>query len=572
MQRHAARLRVPVRLFKSFLFDPVMAAKVLMGWELDTFQQVRLRIYWWTPFVIDSSGVSSGKTAVQFVYANLRAILIPDQVVGVYLPNFQVGKDEFWQLFYDTINRHPTFADQLVLDRGRLGERKGQGTWSMEYKCRSRLMLPAPGFLNDSRNQASRNFNTLIIDEYLRAMEMGEGVEKQLVDRARRASYNQHHPIWGNHIKFLGHAETPSHKGYRLVRAYKEERRNGSARYALVSFCYKDWSPEKAKKYLPREVIRQRKVTLTRDQFRRQWLGLWGSDGDGYYPEVFLNRCKRRDLRPLGGRAHADDFYFFGQDTAAGKGVKSDFSAIAVLRARKVRTAAEATFSFSGSHWHLSFVYSRAVRGRNARQLSGWFYHLHQRFGFSWGVMDPGGGGTWVYDAMQEEEQEIEGRAVRVVPVCTRDDQLQMAKQPIITWAKARSELAHIIAPQWLTGPEGLLDAMHRRYQEAWVAQQIHVPADPDDYSPAELKTMTPIELEALKGLERMRRELENVRVKVEKDGSKKTSAKGFSMFESRQKKDAAYTGLYAFHAFLVWLAGTWTDEEEGVEGDFVGV
>lgn len=561
-------LQISNRLLEKFLFDPVMASEILMGWSLDTFQQCRLRQYWWQPFVIDSSGVSSGKTAVQFVYANLRCLLIPNHVAAVYLPNFQVGKDEFWQLFNDTIARHEIFAQQLVMDRNRLGEKKSPGTWSMHYKSGSRLLLPAPGFLNDSKNQASRNFNTLVVDEVFKAMEMGDGVQEQLIDRARRANYNQFHPIWGNHVKLLGHAETPSHKGYRIVTQYKRAIRDGDARYALISYCYRDWSPEKAKKYLQHDLIKNRKRTLPRDQFRRQWLGLWGSDGDAYYPLVYLNRCHRLDVLPTAARERPEDYYFFGMDTAPGKGAKADFSAISVLRARRVATAGEATFSYDGGHWQLAFIYCHPVRGRTAAQLSGWLYWLHERFGFSWGVMDPGGGGTWVYDEMQKSTQTVDGVDRPVIPLCDRADLDQMSKQPIITWAKRGSELDQLVNRSYLTSDEGLLDAMHRRYQEAWVGQEILVPAKIDDRSTLEISQWTPQQREVSKGLARMIDELENVRAKVDKDGSKLTSKRGFTMFESRIKKDCAYTGLYAFHAFLVWLAGTWDGEGEGDGGD----
>ena len=553
------------KLIEQLLFDPVMAAEVLMGWHLDTFQRVRLRQYWYIPQLVDSSGVSSGKTAVNFVYVNLRCMLLPRHVAGVYLPNFQVGKDEFWQMFYDTMDRSAMFRSQLVTNRGVLGEKKSPGTWSMHYKNGSRLLLPAPGFMADSKYSASRNFNTLMIDEWLRALEMGDGVEKQLVDRARRANWNKRHRIWGNHLKFLGHAETPSHKGHRRMIQYKRAIVDGSAWHGLISYCYKDWTPEMAEKHMQDEIIAERKRVLTRDQFRRQWLGLWSSDGDGYYPEVFLRRCCRMDLKPQVARERPEDFYFFGFDTAPGKGVKSDYSAISVLRARQVATRGEATMEFGGAYWHVAFVYSHAMRGRSAKQLTSWFYQLHHAFGFVRGCMDPGGGGTWVYGEMQDPPPlVIEGKAdtLEVTPVCDRNDPLQMQKQSIVIWYKRGSELDTIIAPAYRTGDDGLLDASHRMYQEAWVGEQVLIPADIDSRPPAETAQWTPQEIAAGKGLERMRTEMQNIRVKVDKDGTKLNSRKGFTMFESARKKDAAYTGLYAYMSFRVWLAENWMDGE----------
>lgn len=50
---------------EAFFFDPVMAARVLLGVQLDVFQRVRLRFYWFFPECMDSSGVGTGKTVVQ---------------------------------------------------------------------------------------------------------------------------------------------------------------------------------------------------------------------------------------------------------------------------------------------------------------------------------------------------------------------------------------------------------------------------------------------------------------------------------------------------------------------------
>ena len=562
-------LDVPRKVFDQLLKDPVMAAEVLMGWKLDTFQKVRLRTWWWVPSVIDSSGVSTGKTLVDFIYLNLRCILIPDHVAAVYFPNFQTGKDEFWPYFERTRSQSEIFAQQFVYHHGKVGEHLYPGAWTMDYKNGSRLLMPAPNFLQDSATQASRRFNTLMVDDWLRAEDMGSGIDKQLVDRTTRGSFNKNHRLWCNHFKFLGHAETPSHKGFRRYRSFRDAiRRDGCGRHALISFCFKDWSP-KFQKFLIDDVITQQRSVLTRDQFRRQWLGLWSADGDGYYPEAYLERCRSRDLAPATQRVHEEDYYFFGQDTAPGRGVKSDYSALSVLRARPVKDPDQANFSYNGSLWHVAFVYSHAMRGRTAAQLSGWFYWLHQRFGFSWGVMDPGGGGTWVYDEMQKEQQEVDGRTIDVIPVCDRADPMQSQKQPILSWAKRSGELRWITNPQYLTGDDGLLDSMHRRYQEAWVGQQVAVPFDYEDVPPEIRKTWTPQQIEASKGLQRMRQELGNVRVKLGKDGSKLTSSKGFSLFESSKKKDAAYTGLYAFHAFLIWLSQTWQDGADEEDREF---
>ena len=77
----------------AFMRDPVLAATAIFGADLDVFQRVKLRLMWWVPELIDDSGISTGKTEVIWLAANLRCILLPQpqpyphRTVLVYYPN-----------------------------------------------------------------------------------------------------------------------------------------------------------------------------------------------------------------------------------------------------------------------------------------------------------------------------------------------------------------------------------------------------------------------------------------------------------------------------------------------------
>ena len=62
----------------------------------DGFQACRLRLLWWTPNVIDSSGFGTGKSLGIWVFFNLRAMIIGDQHLCIYYQTFQSAKDIFW--------------------------------------------------------------------------------------------------------------------------------------------------------------------------------------------------------------------------------------------------------------------------------------------------------------------------------------------------------------------------------------------------------------------------------------------------------------------------------------------
>src|SRR5271156_4200141 len=162
-------IEIEQKWIERFYFDPVMAAHVMMGARLDTFQKARLRFYWFTPETIDSSGVGTGKTIVDFVYLNLRCILIPNHLAAIYFPNFQVGKDGFWNKYFPAFEElSPIFRAQFAQANQREEEKANQrnpGAWIRSYKNGSKLFMPAPDFKGDSKNQASRDFNTVVIDD-----------------------------------------------------------------------------------------------------------------------------------------------------------------------------------------------------------------------------------------------------------------------------------------------------------------------------------------------------------------------------------------------------------------------
>lgn len=286
-------LRIPEATLAQFYRDPVMAAATMLGWEIDHYQAAGLRMDWWFPETIDDSGVGTGKTLRIFLLACLRAIMIPDQIIGVYFPVFQVAKEEFWPYFEKTIGKSDFFAEQLKPGHGKLGESKQPGAWIYDFKNGSRISVPAPGHGKDGANQAGRSFNTLIVDDWRRCEEMGDALALQLIDRVRRPCWNQEHPLWCNHTHFKGHAESSGHKSHRRVLAFRKAIRDGSRHHALYSFCYRDISRKWGKMIRSDRLIKNQRINLPSDRFHCQHLGIGARSGSGYYPEI-RNRKPRK--------------------------------------------------------------------------------------------------------------------------------------------------------------------------------------------------------------------------------------------------------------------------------------
>lgn len=313
-------LRIPQDLWEALLCDPVLAAWVFFGVELDAFQAARLRYYWWVQNVIDSSGVSSGKTIVLWLFCQLRAILIADQQLAAYYPVFGNGQREFWQYFRFFMITRPApiwksqLGDPLKMEAG--DEVDGDGTthgascWTAFYRNGSQLKLPAPSFMKDAVTQGSLRLNCLLIDEWTHVDASSDGINKQLIDRTTRPCWNQFHPIWGNHIIYSAHAQTRTHPSHARYNSHQRKVNAGDPTFANIAYSYKDYSDRKCwtgksfkDEYRIESTIQNKRNTCTASEWMGQGFGIWTVSGDGWFTEDLIVRAmtrgKERGLVPV---------------------------------------------------------------------------------------------------------------------------------------------------------------------------------------------------------------------------------------------------------------------------------
>lgn len=324
-----APLRITQTMWADFLGDPVKAAWVIWRIKLDAFQAARLRYFWWCQNVIDSSGFSSGKTIVDWVFANLRLILLPDQDVGVYYPVFETGKNTFWQYYQKRALRTPMFNAQL----GRTDEKdddgrvQGAACFKAFFRNGNTLFMPAPSFMKAAATQASMRFNTLIIEEWTHIDASSTGIDDQLLGRATKPSWNQHHPIWGNHILLTAPAKTRLHPGYARYRTFERAAQRGDPTYAVPSYSYKDYSDlpcetgkSFAEEYRIHSTIGTKKKVTNKADWLGEGLGIWGQSAVGWFTEQAMLQCvangRARGVLPVLSRAQFEQL----QESRQGEG------------------------------------------------------------------------------------------------------------------------------------------------------------------------------------------------------------------------------------------------------------
>ena len=310
-----AALRITPAMWGEFLCDPVMAAEILFGVTLDAFQALRLRYYWWVPNVIDSSGVSSGKTIVDWLFLALRAILIPEQEIAIYYPIFEQGKLTFWDYFSKM--HAPLFRAQLgtpLLEQGEQragdGTAHGAGCYKAFFRSGSKILMPAPSFMKDAVTQGSLRLNVMVVEEWTHVDASSDGINKQLIDRTSRPCWNQNHPVWGNHILFTAHAQTRRHPAFQRYQRHQMRCDAGDPVYANVSWSYKDYSgmvrhtgKTFREEFRIEGTINNKRNVCSKVEWLGQGFGVWGLDGDGWFTEEAIQGAveagKRRGVGPV---------------------------------------------------------------------------------------------------------------------------------------------------------------------------------------------------------------------------------------------------------------------------------
>jgi hypothetical protein len=315
-------LEITQELWEALLWDPVMAAEVIFGVRLDAFQQARLRYYWFIHNVIDSSGFTSGKTIVDFLFANLRCILLPDQDVGVYYPVFSTGQNTFWPYYRRFKQTSPIFRAQLGRtdehgeDDGS-GQSEGAACYKAYYKNGNTLFMPAPSFMKQAATQASMRFNVLLIEEWTHIDAGSTGIDDQLIGRTTKPCWNQHHPIWGNHI-LLTAPKKRMHPAFKRWWNHQKEVARGNPAYANLHYSYKDYSnlicrtgKTYREEYRIGSTIDAKKNTTGKADWIGEGLGVWTADGEGWFSEQAILGCvsagQRMGLKPVLSRRQFEE-------------------------------------------------------------------------------------------------------------------------------------------------------------------------------------------------------------------------------------------------------------------------
>ncbi len=561
------------------LYDPVKAAWIFYGIEMDAFQAAALRIQWFSYETQDHSGFGTSKTLRGWILANNSGILIPGCVTGVIFQNFQSAKDNFWKYYEDPRYMTPLFRAQLghFKIEGEGGQVKsssrGSGTWKRYFKSGGRLEMPAPDHVRDGEKLGSWEVNRMLIDESNKVRAMGQAVGKQLTGRVRLAPFNREHPVWQNKIWELGTAETVDRPGYVIYSRNQKEVEKGNPKIFTFGFSFKDWSNLKFKRgraagrafkdVVPDwDAIRKLRRELSPEEFLGEGLGVWSLKVKRWYAdEVILGAqlmgrernlepILSRSLDPLGERA----WYFMGVDPARSKKTANDDGAIVILRAvARGEQAGE-----HESEYYIDPVFAVRVRNMGGPEWSGLIHELHRDFALARILIDLGGGGDFIEPELRKSRARVEGGVeIDVTPIVRPDDMQAEVSHPILhfllrtdpgvrklwpTLANARgSDVLKFMANGALRtalekGFLAMMPSHHERTKEA-------------------LRDWMPKKVWASELLGRvLKSQLEKFGVEMTDTGEWKLTANGVPKFKTKGRDDFHDAYRNAWIAFKIWL------------------
>lgn len=578
-------------LGRRLIANPVMALKVIMGAELDVFQAARFKHWWFCPWVMDHSGVSTGKSEMAFLFIMLRLILLPlaaprkPRIATVYYQSQGTAEEVFLPKIEEYMLKSRIFENQIRRQHAGKFWKEKKNVIVVEMREGGWCEIPAGDFMKDSQNQASKRFNDLLIDEGAMIDTLGKGVNKQLLQRNTRECFNPNHPVHANHTLFLGHAESPHHVYHeRYANARKKWRKQGSQNHATITSSYKDFKGVFHQRYgqdVAKKAAEQYLTDLDAAEHAQIYDGLWKLGGKGIYSETLRENILSAICNIHLRRMSQDTIYVLGWDTAPSLNPGADLSSPVVWAADPVHVIPEESapgyYRVGNQMFFVRAVYGDTLLpGANVDEKSGIVHKLHRAFGFSAIVMDPLGGSAEVYQKMRESRQFIDGRwEENCTGLCTPAEAFEWPMaQPLVYFYKRGEPLfASSFGEKYVADNSGPIDFAHRHVSSMFRRGEVAWPMSVSKMSVQQHGMLSPDEAEVLVEMEKILLQFGNIAIRTKKDGTPELSEKGFQMFKNSGKKDGAMASIYGLLGLRVLLlrmaAGKAVQQDKSVIGVF---
>ncbi len=539
-----AKLQFTTQDAYELLHDPVLAFKVCLEYDLPPHEIIRVKDSWITKNVIDDSGRDTGKSFNYIGILVLKCMLIADRVGGVISHTFGGGK----QLFSDYIDE---WYNSLPLFRAQCSGKPvhAPDMWHIKFKNKSQIRIVPPDILKGGRRMRSQRWNYGIFNEWVfypdydPHVSIIDRVINPIVTRQNKIYSETRDPVYQNQRFFESSPDFDFNPAYKRVQYFDRKMGQGDKNYVHLNFNYYDITKE-WDWIIDRGIMDEAKETMPKVYFEMEWLGIWGKDTvDSPYSAKKIKEIRSKDVK-MELRGDGSD-YAMGIDIARSAGGKGDDFAISVIKVKqdapneKIYCFKKNDVTADEMAWYIHEVYDKFPTTRMA-------------------MMDPAGGGVYVYDSLKKSKLEIEDQIQEVVPIiATDDDPTLVGGRILVFFKRGAPEIDEAYGK--MKGDDVLVNMAHKLLQGAIEKRSLLVPAEIDEFELTKDK-LIPIfhsdeKIMVMQNIENALKELLNIEVERDKDKKpKRTTNNQFLYFVSgRKKKDSAYAFLYANFAACVW-------------------
>lgn len=550
--------RLTALMVEDFQHDPILAAKVLLQLKVPPHEQLRLMWMWSTYFTIDDSGFSTGKSFTFAIVSALRSILFKDRVSGVISKTFAQGKLIFqnYDRWYDNCS---IFRNCIKMGSG--GKPRlvhGTDVWIAEFKSGSTIRVLPPDFMRDSERLKSERFHDAYLDEYT-SFGNFEALNKIIVGRVTKENHYPNCPVKSNHIHLSSTPNFTHHPSYEIIKRTNFQIAQGNKSYGRFSCNYRHIPKTEEWQWLVnRRTIFQLQVSLPANIIKSEVDGVWTEDSGTWYSSYSVDNARSGNCTYVPRRETADEIFLAAADIARSNRISKrqrsgDDFAMSVLRMANKNATPHHCFTIRKS-------------GVTAEQMSGIIHKYHLIYGFRYLGIDVLGGGLFVLDELKKNTQLIDNERIICTPLVEVDDYTNHYLGQKIIVPIRRSCM--FIEKMWgkMQSDSILVNRMHTEMKKAIENRELVLASDWSGWESDKSDWDVHAKREwlnlnsGLSPAERTKAEMDLavcqlVLVDIERDrnGVPQIDSHGMYKFSSKQKKDAAYSILYAKLMHLIY-------------------
>lgn len=556
MTQHKWKLdkKLTAMMVEDFIFDPILAAKVILRIKVPPHEELRILWMWTTYYTNDDSGFSTGKSFTHAIVSALRSILFPRRVSGILSKTFAQGQLIF-KNFDNWYGSSPIFRFCVKHSQGKERLVHSSHAYQAFFRGGSEIRVLPPSFMQDAERLRSERWNDGYFDEWTTFGKF-EAFNKTIIGRVTKDNQFPDCPIRQNHIHL---SSTPGFKhqpAYQIVKRIDGNIASGNPDYGRFSCNYRHVPATEEWRWLVnRKVIFTMQTSLPAGIVKSEIDGTWQDDSMSFYSVKNINETRFGDV--ITSRVgYQDDAFLAGVDVARGGSDASrqegdDFS-ISVYR---MSTGADIP------HHCLTVRYNNVT----ADQMAGIVQSWNMVFSFALIVYDPGGGGLFVRDSLRKPLLMIGTEMKNVVPILEIGDNSGMVGMFTLSAFKRSS---YFIDRMWgkMSSDSVLLNRAHSLFAAAIADKKVILGREWNGWEDvgkdwdADAKRDFLNRNTNLSIGERIKAEMDLAvsqlcLVDVERDENSMPISDSYGMYKflSKEKKDSAYSLFYGYIACMIY-------------------